>query len=418
MDGSKYSVLIVDDQENWRGLLEEILLTEFGVVAAENYADALAAISRTTQPFHVVVTDLRLIDGIPGNEDGLKLIEYLKSKGEEAGTIIVTGYPTVASIDRAAFGLHVDGYFAKVPDDGKGFNRTLFLERVQESAKRAAECRNRLVFMLMPFADQYKDFYEGAIKKAIETLGFECKRVDDFYQSRNIMGDIIKGIHDAKFILADLSGRNPNVFLEVGISHAVEKHVVLLSQSMDDVPPKLQTIRCHIYEDSVEGGDKIQATLKKAVQESEHANFPRFFEEYEFTVLPKSCIALVPNNPSGERTYNSLIASVASEVQCTVEKASEIFDTNSILDEIWAHINTSEIVIADLSDRDPDVFYLAGLAFGLKKKIIFIAQKGTDIPFDLRAGSHLIYSLDNFAAGNKSRRDLSKLVKDALNHTP
>jgi ActR/RegA family two-component response regulator len=415
MGGSKYSVLIVDDQDNWRGLLEEVLEKEFDVVSARNYADASAEISKTAQPFHVVVTDLRLRDDTPGNEGGLELIEYLKIKAGETRTIVITGYPTIASMQKAVFGLHVDYYFEKVPADGRGFNWSAFLEIVGSSAKVAEECRNRLVFMLMPFADEYKDFYEGAIKKAMEDLGMECKRVDDFYQSRNIMGDIVSGIKNAKFILADLSGRNPNVFLEVGISHALEKHVLLLSQNLEDVPPKLQTIRFHIYKDTIEGGDKIQATLKRAVQESERANFPRFFKEHEFKMMPKTGIALVPNDTNGERTYNSLIASAMAEAQCTVEKASEIFDTNSVLDEIWAHVNTSEIVIADLSDRDPDVFYLAGLAYGLKKKIIFIARTGTDIPFDLRAGSHLVYSLDNFAAGNKARRALANLIKDALN---
>jgi CheY-like chemotaxis protein len=415
MGGTKYSVLIVDDQDNWRELIAEVLEKKFEVVVAKNYAEASAAISKAKKPFHVVVTDLRLQDDVPGNEDGLALIEYLRSKSGETRTIVVTGYPTIESMQKAAFGFHVDYYFEKVPTNGGGFDRNTFVQTVRDSARLAEKFQNKLVFMLMPFADEYKAFYEKAIKKAVAGLGLECKRVDDFYQSSNIMADIVRGIENAKFILADLSGRNPNVFLEVGISHAMGKHVLLLTQKLDDVPPKLRVVRCHVYNDSVESGDKIAGTLKNAVQESEEANFPPFFAVQKFTVVPKTGIALVPNNRDGERTYDALICDAMKEAGCTVEKASEIFNSNSVLDEIWAHINTSQVVIADLSDRDPDVFYLAGLSHGLKKRIIFIARNGTDIPFDLRAGSHLIYSLDTFAAGDWARTSLAKLIRIAVN---
>ena len=76
MGGLNRSVLIVDDQDNWRDLLKEVLEKELEVIMAESYSEALDAISKRANPFHVVVTDMRLKDGQLGNEDGVKLIEY------------------------------------------------------------------------------------------------------------------------------------------------------------------------------------------------------------------------------------------------------------------------------------------------------------------------------------------------------
>ena len=71
--------------------------------------------------------------------------------------------------------------------------------------------------------------------------------------------------------------------------------------------------------------------------------------------------------------------------------------------------------MADLTGRDADVFYLAGLAYGLNKKTIYIAQNEGDVPFDLKAGSHLIYSLEPFSEGYRSQQNLTRLVRDLLN---
>ncbi len=94
---------------------------------------------------------------------------------------------------------------------------------------------------------------------------------------------------------------------------------------------------------------------------------------------------------------------------------TEIFNHNSVLDEIWVRINSAEVIVADLTGRDADVFYLAGLAYGLKKKIIYIGQNEEDVPFDLKAGSHLTYSLDPFSEGFMAQQNLAQLVRDVLN---
>ena len=92
------------------------------------------------------------------------------------------------------------------------------------------------VFVIMPFAEAFDDVYEMGIKASVEALGWECQRADEIIHNRDIMCKVCQGIRQARFVIADLTGRNANVFYELGMAHALEKDVILLAQDVGDVP--------------------------------------------------------------------------------------------------------------------------------------------------------------------------------------
>jgi hypothetical protein len=55
-------------------------------------------------------------------------------------------------------------------------------------------------------------------------------------------------IHKAKVLIAELTGKNPNVFYELGLAHADRKPVVFTSGAIDDVPFDLRHLRVITYE--------------------------------------------------------------------------------------------------------------------------------------------------------------------------
>jgi hypothetical protein len=67
-------------------------------------------------------------------------------------------------------------------------------------------------------------------------------------------------------ILADLTNKNPNVFYELGLAHAVGTPVILLAQSIDDVPFDLRPVRTIIYEDSLDGYDHLAERLRRFLE--------------------------------------------------------------------------------------------------------------------------------------------------------
>lgn len=122
-----------------------------------------------------------------------------------------------------------------------------------------------LAFVLMPFAEEFRPIYIEIIKPIVEGFGLTCIRADDLYGSKTIIEDVWKLINEAKIIIADVTGKNANVFYEIGLAHAVGKEVIIISQTIEDVPFDLRHIRCFIYKDSVAGFRKLETQLRQAL---------------------------------------------------------------------------------------------------------------------------------------------------------
>jgi len=88
----------------------------------------------------------------------------------------------------------------------------------------------------MPFDAAFDDVYVLAIKQAGEDAGAYVQRVDEQIFRETILQRVYDQIRAADLIVAEMSGRNPNVFYEVGYAHALEKTVILVTRVADDIP--------------------------------------------------------------------------------------------------------------------------------------------------------------------------------------
>ena len=79
-----------------------------------------------------------------------------------------------------------------------------------------------------------------------------------------IVEDIWESINRARILIADLTGKNPNVFYEVGIAHTVGKEVILTTQNIDDVPFDLRHLRHIQYTYTPRGMEAFEQQLRKA----------------------------------------------------------------------------------------------------------------------------------------------------------
>jgi nucleoside 2-deoxyribosyltransferase len=105
-----------------------------------------------------------------------------------------------------------------------------------------------IVLVLMPFSDDFKDIYESGIKSACKDMGVVVERVDEQIYDQSMLRQIYDQIYRADIIVADMTGRNPNVFYEVGYAHALQKRVILLTQHSQDIPFNLKHYQHLIYE--------------------------------------------------------------------------------------------------------------------------------------------------------------------------
>ncbi len=121
----------------------------------------------------------------------------------------------------------------------------------------------QLVFVLSPFGEPFDNIFADHIKPSIESLGkLKCVRADDIYDNQSIIEDIWRYSNEAKLLISELTGRNANVFYETGIAHTIGKDVILITQSMDDVPFDLRHLRCIVYEYTPPGIRNLEDNLK------------------------------------------------------------------------------------------------------------------------------------------------------------
>jgi hypothetical protein len=94
-------------------------------------------------------------------------------------------------------------------------------------------------------------------------------RADDFWEHQFVIQDIVNLISRARIVICDCSGRNPNVFYEIGIAHSLGKEVILVAQSEADVPFDLRHIRYVKYLNNNEGlsalSDAVQSRIRTIV---------------------------------------------------------------------------------------------------------------------------------------------------------
>lgn len=137
-------------------------------------------------------------------------------------------------------------------------------EREMPEIKEADFC-----FVIMPFGGWYNQYYEDIFRPAIEEAGLISVRADSLYRPSPIVHDIWSYTKEAKVLLADLSGRNPNVLYELGLAHAIAKPAILVVESIDDVPFDLRSLRILEYDKNAPNwGDVLKHKITQAIKET------------------------------------------------------------------------------------------------------------------------------------------------------
>lgn len=133
---------------------------------------------------------------------------------------------------------------------------------------RAFSTDDRYSFVLMPFSDEHdlQRVYEDHVKPTLERCGLRAERADDIHDISGVMQSVWEGINRARVIVAEMTGRNPNVFYELGIAHTLGKPVIMITQSMDYVPFDLKHLRCIVYQYKPSLIQRFEASMEKTIR--------------------------------------------------------------------------------------------------------------------------------------------------------
>jgi hypothetical protein len=114
--------------------------------------------------------------------------------------------------------------------------RTYDLEALSEAAAPSHQRSAQLsAFVAMPFSKEFEDIYYYGIQRAADASGFMCDRVDQVSFIGDELESIKRRIRSSAVVVADLSGANPNVYLELGFAWGASIPTVLIVQDVRDL---------------------------------------------------------------------------------------------------------------------------------------------------------------------------------------
>jgi O-acetyl-ADP-ribose deacetylase (regulator of RNase III) len=127
-------------------------------------------------------------------------------------------------------------------------------------------------FVIMPFGKKKDidgcevDFdyvYHELIYKAVKELGVECERCDEMIGTGSIHKKMFQGIFDADVSVVDITSLNPNVFYELGVRHALHKHVTLVIRRNSGLPIPFNISGLTILGYDIENEEQVERSRKK-----------------------------------------------------------------------------------------------------------------------------------------------------------
>ena len=127
-------------------------------------------------------------------------------------------------------------------------------------------------FVIMPFGKKKDidghevdfDFvYHELIYKAIRELGVDCERCDEIISTGSIHKKMFRGIFDADVSVVDITSLNPNVFYELGVRHALHKHVTLVIRNNSYLPIPFNIQGLTILSYDIDSEAQLESSRKK-----------------------------------------------------------------------------------------------------------------------------------------------------------
>jgi hypothetical protein len=99
----------------------------------------------------------------------------------------------------------------------------------------------------------------------------------------------------------------------------------------------------------------------------------------------------MPFSADFDDVYHLGIKQACDKIGATCIRVDEQIFEGGILERIYREIDSSDLVIGEMSVHNPNVYYEIGYATGRRKKVVLIARTAANIPFDFRNLPHVLY---------------------------
>ena len=103
---------------------------------------------------------------------------------------------------------------------------------------------------------------------------------------------------------------------------------------------------------------------------------------------------LMPFKTKLETIYSKHMKKMAQELGLRMLRADEIFSPKPFMEKVWDGICAAQLILADCTEKNPNVFYEIGMAHTVGKKVVLITRSDKDIPSDIKHFDYIHYNYD------------------------
>jgi hypothetical protein len=226
------------------------------------------------------------------------------------------------------------------------------------------------------------------------------------YRKKVTAAAILKAIRDGKAkdldtLATALADRLPAY---VGTTQVGDTPRSVLMRSIEVLVSRLYSV------DAIEIDDRGHFTFKEEWDETHFfpvngiglSNLDRLAQSGSLAVRP-----LFAPNESVERTPDIFIVApfeksfkpihdcikrTAGRLSLSARLAEDFFTAHSVMGDVWNAIMNTQVVIADCTTKNPNVFYEIGIAHTIGKPVILITRRKQDVPFDVEGMRYIKYT--------------------------
>lgn len=135
----------------------------------------------------------------------------------------------------------------------------------------------------------------------------------------------------------------------------------------------------------------------------------------------KTCFVITPIGDDGTATrraidglLDAVIIPTLRDLDLDVEVAHRIFKTGSISNQVVERLLEADLVVANLTELNPNVMYELAVRHAIRKPVVILADKATRLPFDV-ATERTIFFTNDMAGVPELRANLASMAAEALN---
>jgi len=132
----------------------------------------------------------------------------------------------------------------------------------------------------------------------------------------------------------------------------------------------------------------------------------------------KICFVIAPiDKPDSDirkrsdQVFNHIISPVVTPMGYRPVRADHISEPGIITSQIIQHVVDSPLVVADLTGRNPNVFYELAIRHAIKRPLVQLIKSGEQIPFDVAGTRTISIDVNDLDSADMAKKELTKQIE-------